>query len=150
MGNTHRKVILVEDNMAEAKLTNIAFSAHPSRPEIIHCIDGEKFIELLQDFPLQQISYILLDLNMPRMNGIDVLKVLFEHEHWKALPVIVFTSSAFQKDILTCYDLGASAYVVKPVEFEELERKLTAIDNFWSGANRLPFFSNEQVKPVNN
>lgn len=142
MGDTRQKVILVEDNMAEAKLTSIAFSSHPDRPEIVHCTNGESFLQLLESFPLRSILYILLDLNMPRMNGIDVLKTIQDHQEWKRLPVIVFTSSAFQKDILTCFDLGANAYVVKPVEYDELDRKLTAINNFWAAANRLPNFNN--------
>ena len=129
--------------MAEAKLTSIAFASHPNRPEIIHCTDGEKFIDLLREMPLHEISYILLDLNMPRMGGMEVLEIMSKHPSWRFLPTIVFSSSAFEKDILTCYNLGASAYVVKPVEFDELDRRLTAINDFWAETNRLPQFAEQ-------
>lgn len=118
----------------------IAFTSQPGRPEIVHCTDGEDFLKFLQTAALDEISFVLLDLNMPRLSGIEVLEIISEHKDWKKLPIIVFTSSAFEKDINTCYDLGANAYVVKPVEFDELDRKLAYINSFWTGVNLKPHF----------
>lgn len=126
--------------MAEAKLATIAFKAHPGRPEIVHCPDGEAFLRLLENTPLGEICYVLLDLNMPRLSGIEVLRILAGHQDWRKIPTIIFTSSAFDKDIQTCYELGANAYVVKPVEYDELDLRLNAIHAFWAGANMRPHF----------
>lgn len=140
MSKPCKKVVLVEDNQAEAKLTKIAFNGLEYNLELVHCSNGEQFIQLLQAFSPNEICYVLLDLNMPRLNGIEVLEHLAKDKSWQHLPIIIFTSSAFEKDIHRCYKLGAKAYVVKPVEFEDLEKRLEAINSFWAGANRLPHF----------
>lgn len=140
MSNTNRKVILVEDNEAEAKLTKIAFEEYAAELELVHCASAEELLYILKNSSVNEISYVLLDLNMPRFSGIEVLEKLKENAGWKSIPTIIFTSSAFEKDILTCYDLGANAYVVKPVEYELLEARLKAIHAFWGQANKLPTF----------
>ncbi|MEZ4961395.1 MAG: response regulator [Saprospiraceae bacterium] len=134
------KVILVEDNFGEAQLTRIAFEAQQIPSEIIHCEDGEKFLALLSrpDAPHNEINYILLDLNMPRIGGIEVLKKVGRHHYWCHLPIIVFTSSCHESDVLKCYELGAKAYVLKPIDFEQFQASVQAIDNLWGHWNTFP------------
>ena len=139
-----KKVILVEDNPADAELTRLAYRDLPGKTELVHCFDGESFFSLLPSLSLNDIQYILLDLNMPRMSGLDVLKKLQADEDWRRLPVIVLTSSMHTPDVVASYDLGANAYVVKPLDLAEFDRAVQAIDQFWGKVNLRPFFSRSQ------
>jgi CheY-like chemotaxis protein len=76
-------------------------------------------------------AFILLDLNMPRMNGYEVLEVLKGDEHLRRIPVVVLTTSSAEEDVARSYDLGVNAFVTKPVRFEDLRRILGRIGEFW-------------------
>jgi DNA-binding response OmpR family regulator len=134
----HKKVILVEDNKAEADLTRIIYKEQSISCDIVHCGNGEEFITFLDTADTSEISYVLLDLNMPRLNGYEVLEYLSQNEAWKTLVVIVFSSSQNTKDVELCYELGAKAYVTKPMDLAELERTILSIHNFWSETNLTP------------
>jgi CheY-like chemotaxis protein len=133
-----KKVILVEDNKAEADLTRIIYMEQSIPCEIIHCKNGEEFLTLLTSINQNDISYVLLDLNMPRVSGYDVLTILSESEEWKNLIVIVFSSSSNSNDISKCYELGAKAYVAKPLDLAELDRTILSIHHFWGNSNVRP------------
>lgn len=141
-----KTVILVEDNPADAELTKLAFQNLHFSDQIMHCLDGDSLFKLLVNISLNNICYILLDLNMPRLNGIGVLKKLSAHLEWYKLPVIVFSSSTNIEEIVTCYDLGANAYVLKPLDFNEYCNTIRAIHKFWSGVNVVPFFENTEIE----
>ncbi len=138
--NEHKKIILVEDNIAEADLTKIVCRDLQIKSEILHFSDGEELLFQLPALPLTQISYILLDLNMPRVNGYQVLEKLRVNPDWKKLPVIVFSSSTSENDVNTCYDLGANAYVTKPMDINKLSQVVQSIHSFWGQTNIGPFF----------
>lgn len=138
MTRERKKIILVEDNKAEADLTKIIYKEQKIECEIHHFNDGEELIKNLPEIPLDRVCYILLDLNMPRMNGHQVLKHLLNHAQWKKLPVIVFSSSTFERDVNTSYELGAKAYVTKPMDINNLSKVIGAIDGFWGGVNTPP------------
>ncbi|TAK31177.1 MAG: response regulator [Saprospiraceae bacterium] len=140
MNKQTSKVILVEDNMAEAGLVKFAFKEQSVATELIHCHDGEELMALLSTVAPDIIRYILLDLNMPGMNGYEVLKRFSADENWKKLPVIVFSSSSHQSDVRTCYELGANAYVCKPIDFNEFDEAIRCINAFWGGVNLGPVF----------
>jgi two-component system, chemotaxis family, response regulator Rcp1 len=133
-----KKVILVEDNQAEAELTRIVFRELSIPVEIVHCLNGEDFLQMLEGFEQQEICYVLLDLNMPRMNGYEVLEYISKDEKWKNLAVIVFSSSINSKDIDRCYEMGANAYVAKPLDLNEFDRTILSIHGFWCGMNMSP------------
>lgn len=133
-----RKVILVEDNKAEAELTQIIYKEQSIPVEIIHCFNGEEFLDLLSNIENDEICYVLLDLNMPRLNGYEVLSFLSKDEKWRNLIVIIFSSSNNEKDVAKCYEMGAKAYVVKPIDLHELERTIHAIHGFWGETNMQP------------
>jgi CheY-like chemotaxis protein len=78
---------------------------------------------------------------MPKLNGFDVLNNFQQDENLKKLPVIVFTTSSNPADIQKCYDTGANAYVVKPFDFTDLEKSISAISNFWGDVNVKPMFT---------
>lgn len=135
-----KKIILVEDNKAEADLAKLVFSELKIDREILHFSDGADFLNHLPDLDLGDICYLLLDLNMPKVNGFHVLKKLAEHQDWKKIPVIVFTSSSHEADVNECYDLGANAFVSKPLDINDLDSTLSAIDFFWGKKNTRPYF----------
>jgi two-component system, response regulator len=137
----HKKVILVEDNQAEAGLLKIAFSELKIKHQLLHFLDGDDVLTQLPGVPIEEIAYILLDLNMPKVNGFQVLKTFAAHPSWKSLPVIVFSSSINQTDINTCYELGANAYVPKPMDFNNLTDTLRTIHAFWGETNLGAFSS---------
>ena len=132
------KAILIEDNIAEAKLTKYAFSAVAPTTELVHCNSGASFFEILENTPPEQIAYILLDLNMPAISGFDVLKMLAAHQDWSWLPTIILTSSSNQKDVLYSYELGANAFVTKPIMIDEFNHMIARIHKFWGEVNKLP------------
>ena len=141
MKKVHKKVILIEDNNAEAGLLKIVFKELNIKYELIHFYDGDDLLTHLPTIPIEDISYILLDLNMPKVNGFQVLKIFSTHEVWKKLPAIVFSSSVDQPDVNTCYDLGANAYVSKPLDFNKLTEIVKTIHAFW-GETNIGAFSN--------
>ncbi len=132
------KVVLVEDNKAEADLAKIVYRELSLPVDIIHCQNGEEFLGLLEVANPADICYVLLDLNMPRLNGFEVLKTLSKDEKWKNMVTIIFSSSSNEKDVSKCYQLGAKAYVVKPFDITELDRTILSIHNFWGNLNLKP------------
>ncbi len=133
-----KKVIIVEDNKAEADLTRIIYQDQSIDCEIVHFENGEDFIAFVDNDDVSEISYVLLDLNMPRVNGYEVLEFLSKNEALKNLVVIVFSSSNNSKDVERCYQMGANAYVNKPLNLNELERAIESIHNFWGITNLKP------------
>lgn len=136
--NGIKKVILVEDNMGEAELTKISYLDQSIPVEIIHCTNGEEFLNTLTDLDQSEICYVLLDLNMPRLNGYDVLNRLALDQKWKNLIVIIFSSSNNANDVNKCYEMGAKAYVTKPFDLNELDRTIHTIHDFWGSVNIKP------------
>ena len=132
---TTSKILLVEDNLADVELTKIAFENQNIRSEIVHCADGKAALDFLRDNSIDGFNYVLLDLNMPRLNGLDLLKICKKDPVLKRLPVIVFTTSASDIDVQQCYESGANAYVLKPVDLEDFDRTIDAINNFWGTIN---------------
>ncbi len=133
-----KKIIIVEDNKAEADLTRIIYQEQSIECEIVHCENGEQFLSMLSTINTDEICYILLDLNMPRVNGYEVLEYLSQHDEWRDLVVIVFSSSNNSKDVALCYALGAKAYVTKPMDLDELDRTIQSIHSFWGSTNMKP------------
>ncbi|MFQ5447520.1 MAG: response regulator, partial [Saprospiraceae bacterium] len=132
--------ILVEDNPADAELVKFAFESQSVDAQLIHCPDGGELLALLPSLSLNTICYVLLDLNMPGMNGYEVLRHFFEDEYWRKLPVIVFSSSMHQADVRTCYELGANAYVRKPLDFNDFDEAIRHINAFWGQVNLRPSY----------
>ena len=140
MGNI-KKVILAEDNLADVELTKLAFQEVPFPLEVVHVFDGQELINYVNKGSLDDIVLILLDLNMPRLGGIEVLKTFYQDNEFKKLPVIVFSSSAHEIDVKTCYDFGANAYVCKPIDINDFNKTIRSIAEFWAGVNVLPSFN---------
>ena len=133
-----KKFLLAEDNLADVELVRISVNELGKPVDLIHVGDGGEMIEYLEKNALTGVAAILLDLNMHRVSGIDVLKHINLHPALKKIPVIVFTTSSSKSDINLCYELGAKAFVCKPLDIFEFNNTIKAILDFWAGINMLP------------
>jgi CheY-like chemotaxis protein len=140
---THRKwILLAEDNLNDADLAVRALSAHQNGEMVIVAHDGVEAMDCLHHRGQFQSraapgppALVLLDLKMPRMGGLEVLRQMKRDAKLKGIPVVTFTSSREQSDVVKCYQLGANAYVVKPAGFDELVTVLDHIKAFWLHVN---------------
>jgi two-component system, chemotaxis family, response regulator Rcp1 len=140
MSAKNKKVILVEDNLADVELVRISIKELENPVELVHVGDGQELLNFLKTAVLNEIAVILLDLNMPRVSGIDVLRYMHDDPMLKKVPVVMFTTSNSKTDILKCYELGAKAFVCKPLDIFEFNHSIRSIVEFWTGINMLPAF----------
>ena len=140
MSIKNKKVILVEDNLADVELVRISIRELENPVELVHVGDGQEVLNFLQTAVLSVIAVIMLDLNMPRVSGIDVLRFMHDDPMLKKVPVVMFTTSNSKTDILKCYELGAKAFVCKPLDIFEFNQAIRSIVEFWTGINMLPAF----------
>jgi two-component system response regulator len=133
------EILLVEDNPDDAELTIRALKKHNLANNLLHLQDGEEALNFIfspQTASLPKI--ILLDIKMPKVDGIEVLRKIKSDEHRKIIPVVVLTSSKEERDIIETYKLGVNAYIVKPVEFEKFVSAVSEIGFFWLLLNQPP------------
>jgi two-component system, response regulator len=138
------KILLVEDDKRDVELTIAALEQHHLANEVVVARDGVECIDYFyargrfvgRRGPLPVV--VLLDLKMPRMDGMEVLKVLKQDPQVKQVPVVVLTSSREEQDIIRSYDLGVNAYVVKPVDFEGFMKVVEDLGLFWVLINQPP------------
>lgn len=140
------ELLLVEDNPDDAELTIETLRGGSIRGlrglSIHHVQDGEQAMAFLarqgayHDAPRPDL--ILLDLEMPRMNGLEVLAAVKEHPDWRRIPVVMMTSSNKEEHVLTAYGKHANCYVTKPVDFDEFVDAVRSIEEFWLSLVRLP------------
>ena len=136
-------ILLVEDNEDDELLTLRALKKHRVANEVVVARDGAQALATLLGAegtppmdPLPQL--LLLDLNLPKVGGLEVLERLRADERTKMLPVVVFTSSKEDEDVLASYRNGANAYVRKPVDFAEFSRAVETVGLFWLLVNQGP------------
>ncbi|WP_152287285.1 response regulator [Flavicella marina] len=124
-------ILLVEDDTIEVMKLNRTISKLNLNHTVIEMKNGELALEYLNgDHKLPDI--ILLDLNMPKLNGIDFLSILKEDNELKHIPTIILTTSCNQKDLQECYNLGVTGYILKPLRYEEYVTKIEKIVAYWS------------------
>ena len=136
-------ILLVEDNPTDEKLTVRAFKKCAVPHEIVVARDGAEALDYVFSTgphagrdPLADLRVVLLDLMLPRVSGIDVLRRLRAEERTRTLPVVVLTSSKEEEDVIRTYQFGANAYVRKPVDFVEFAEAAATIGLFWLSLNR--------------
>ena len=133
------EVLLIEDNPDDAELTIRVLKKHNLANNLVHLQDGEEALEFLFAEGNNNIpKLILLDLKMPKVDGIEVLKKLKNNEQKKVIPVVILTSSKEERDIIESYHLGVNAYVVKPVEFDKFVEAVAKLGLFWLILNQPP------------
>lgn len=137
-------VLLVEDNPNDALLAIRSLKESKLANEIVHLKDGQQAI----DYLLRQDQYrgrkgllpkvILLDLKLPKVNGLEVLKALRANPETKLVPIVILTSSQIESDLIESYKLGANSYIVKPVEFENFSKSIREVGLYWLILNKPP------------
>lgn len=136
------EVLLVEDDEDDVLLTQEALKDSKVIVSMAVAPDGDDALKRLRRQPPFENApvpdLILLDLNLPRVSGREVLKELKADPVLKKIPVVVLTTSAADTDILKCYDLGANCYITKPVDFEQFQRIIKVVDEFWLTIVKLP------------
>jgi chemotaxis family two-component system response regulator Rcp1 len=137
-----RVVLLVEDSPGDVRLTQEAFRDADPMIDLRVAVDGvEAMAFLLRKGPYADAprpEFILLDLNLPKMDGREVLAHIKEDDHLKTIPTVILTTSDAEADILTSYQLQANCYVSKPVQLEEFEGLVKSINDFWLTKVKLP------------
>jgi CheY-like chemotaxis protein len=138
---TLRKILLAEDSENDIELTLAALAAHRVMNEIVVVRDGVEALDYLHrrgayaDRPPENPALILLDLKMPRVDGIQVLREVKGTPALKTIPVVVLTSSREEQDLVNTYDIGVNAYVVKPVNFRDFMDAVKTLGQFWAVIN---------------
>jgi CheY-like chemotaxis protein len=137
MVNSYRPILLVEDNPMDIDLTLRAFARLQIPYQIQIARDGESALEFIQNWDRGETTplMILLDLKLPRVDGLEVLKTLKLHRSYRKIPIVVLTSSSDTGDIANAYDLGANSYIIKPVDFNRFMEVTSEINDYWCVLN---------------
>ena len=134
-----RPILLVEDNPDDEALTVRALRRSNLANDIVIARDGAEAVQLLHGDPSSPLpQLILLDLKLPKMDGLEVLKRIREHDRTKLLPVVILTSSDEEKDMLAGYSLGANSFVRKPVDFVQFADAIRTLGLYWLVLNEQP------------
>ncbi len=139
-------ILLVEDRIEDAELAMMGLKKHNLINSIVWVKDGEEALEYLQGTGRysghdveNRPKLILLDLKMPKVDGIEVLRTIRADSKLKFIPVIVMTTSQEDRDLLNAYDLNANAYILKPVDFTSFVEAMQAMGMFWLLLNKRPY-----------
>jgi CheY-like chemotaxis protein len=139
-----KHILLAEDDPHDAELTLAALEGHHLADKIIVVCDGEEVLDYLNcegKFEGRDDGNpiaVLLDLKMPKVDGLEVLKVMKTDERLKTIPVVILSSSREAPDLNASYKIGVNAYVVKPVDFDEFTKAVRQIGIFWAAVNEPP------------
>lgn len=143
MNDTKVEILLVEDNPHDAEMTIRSLRKANLANRLIHVKDGAEALDFI--FARGQYAgreaenkpkVILLDIKMPKVDGIEVLRQIKADENTRTIPVVIMTSSKEEQDIITSYNLGVNSYVVKPVDFEGFARAVSALGFYWLITNQ--------------
>jgi two-component system response regulator len=139
-----RTILLVEDSQADAEMTMDALSdAHLVNP-VVHLEDGVDCLDYLYargawaEREAADPAVVLLDIKMPRMSGLEVLKAMRIDERMRRIPVVILSSSREESDLARSWDLGANAYVIKPVDVDQFFEAVRTLGQFWAVLNQAP------------
>ena len=139
-----KRILLVEDSAQDVELTLAALDENHLANEVIVVRDGVEALDYLlrregfADRPTGQPGVVLLDLKMPKVDGLEVLREMKSNPELKHIPVVMMTSSREEQDLIRSYALGVNAYVVKPVDFEQFVQSVQQLGFFWAVVNEPP------------
>jgi len=142
--NTLKKILLVEDDDKDVELTLMALAEHHLANEVVVVSDGAQALDYVYrrgEFAARASNnpvVILLDLKLPKVDGLEVLRQIRADERLSMIPVVMLTSSREERDLIDSYRLGANAYVVKPVDFHEFINAIKELGVFWALINQPP------------
>ena len=139
-----RTILLVEDSMADAEMAMDALREANLANPVVHVEDGVDCLDWLlargtfANRAEGDPAVVLLDINMPRMNGLDVLTQMRSHERLRRVPVVILSSSREESDLARSWDLGVNAYVIKPVDVDQFFEAVRTLGQFWAVLNQAP------------
>lgn len=137
----NRIILLVEDNPDDAELILRAFKKHTIMNPVVLARDGEEALEYLlgpNAYDPSRIGFVLLDLKLPKVDGLEVLRRIRENEKTKFLPVVILTSSKEDRDLIEGYRLGTNSYVQKPIDFNQFSEAVRQVGLYWLIVNVPP------------
>jgi len=139
-------ILIADDDADDRMLLEQAFQKAQLKSKLYFVEDGEELLDFLYQRPPYETamrpSLIILDLNMPRKNGVQALREIKENDQFRQIPVVVLTTSTAEEDILRTYDLGVSSYISKPFDFNSLLEITSTIKKYWIDTVSLPDDSN--------
>ena len=142
--NNLKRILLVEDSSRDAELMLDALSANMIANDVVHVRDGVEALDYLYrrgtfaDRAGGQPALLLLDLKLPKVDGLEVLRQVKGDDTLKMIPVVMITSSRQEKDLVASYELGVNAYVVKPMKFQDFVEAVKRVGAFWAVVNEVP------------
>ncbi len=136
----YRPILLIEDNPMDVDLTRRAFARRKLVNPLEIARDGQEALDYFRRWEAgdPQPSVILLDLKLPKVDGLEVLRQLKSHPVFRVIPVVILTTSAEERDIQAAYSLGVNSYIVKPVDFDKFMDVAAHIDLYWTVLNQIP------------
>jgi two-component system response regulator len=145
MPNSNTEILLVEDNKSDAILAIRALKKHNLANNLVHLTDGAQALDYIfatGEFEGRDTTHkpkvIFLDIKMPKVSGLEVLRQMKTDQRTKNIPVVMMTSSKEEKDIIESHNLGVNSYVVKPVGFENFSKTITELGFYWLLVNNTP------------
>jgi CheY-like chemotaxis protein len=138
------RILLVEDDPRDVELTLTALEEYNLANEVVVAVDGEQALDYLyyrgkfMRRPRENPAVLILDLKLPKVDGLEVLKQIKSDDGLRLIPVVVLTSSREEKDMVTSYKLGVNGYVVKPVDFHAFVNAIKELGVFWAVVNEPP------------
>jgi DNA-binding response OmpR family regulator len=151
--STLGRILLVEDDPKDVELSMTALEEYNLANEVVVARDGEEALDYLHcrgkfsGRSIENPAVLLLDLKLPKVDGLEVLKAIKSDEKLRMIPVVVLTSSREEKDMVASYKLGVNAYVVKPVDFHEFVNAIKELGIFWAVINEPPPGSVRKISP---
>jgi len=139
------EILLIEDNPFEAELTIRNLKKHNLANKLLHIDDGAEALDFIfsngkyAGNGIQTPKLILLDLKLPKVDGLEILRQIKNNPSTKMIPVVVLTSSKEERDIVESFKLGVNSYIVKPVEFESFSKSVAELGMYWMILNQVPF-----------
>ncbi|MBC8001762.1 MAG: response regulator [Opitutaceae bacterium] len=149
-----KHILLAEDDPCDVELTLAALEEYNLANKVVVVHDGEQALDYLycrgifQSRATGNPVVVLLDLKMPKVNGLEVLKAIKADEHLKSIPIVMLTSSKETPDLTECYRQGVNAYVVKPVDFGEFAKAVKQLGIFWAAVNEPPPHAAREENPI--
>jgi CheY-like chemotaxis protein len=129
-------ILLVEDDPVDAATVERAFKELKIQTPLVQAADGQEALDYLRNHTEDDPGLILLDLKMPKMNGIELLQTIKDDEALKKIPVVVLTASNEERDIVESFELGVAGYVTKPIDYDKFREVIEIVESYWTLSKR--------------